>query len=243
MSETVELFGVLEADGCQVHSLTRTMMGNKLTHMVSVVYGLKCKCLYCRSRMNSVACWRGHMNPMESIITNVTCNEEREIHIFLSWVMWNHWLSVPLFVRCLSYFLFLNPLGMTSNVTIVFIMGLPWTWVTLHWIFSILRPVIAWNEKYKPFSYVGVHNDVIKWKHFPRYLPFVRGIHRSPVKSPHKGQWRGALMFSLICAWINDIVNNGEACDLRRHRDHYDVIVMGGDSDDMVRLKRNTNGD
>ena len=47
------------------------------------------------------------------------------------------------------------------------------------------------------------HDDVIKWKHFPRYWPFVRGIHRSPVNSPHKGQWRGALMFSVICAWIN----------------------------------------
>ena len=44
------------------------------------------------------------------------------------------------------------------------------------------------------------HDDVIKWKHFPRYWPFVRGIHRSPVNSPHKGQWRGALIFSLISA-------------------------------------------
>ena len=40
-------------------------------------------------------------------------------------------------------------------------------------------------------NYIG-HDDVIKWKHFPRYWPFVRGIHRSPVNSPHKGQWRGA---------------------------------------------------
>ena len=55
---------------------------------------------------------------------------------------------------------------------------------------------------------------------------FVRGIHRSPVKSPHKGQWRGALMFSSICAWINSWVKNGETGDLRRHRAHYDVIVM-----------------
>ena len=44
------------------------------------------------------------------------------------------------------------------------------------------------------------HDDVIKWKHFPRYRPFVNGIHRSPVNSPNKGQWRGALMFSLIFA-------------------------------------------
>ena len=71
-----------------------------------------------------------------------------------------------------------------------------------------------------------VHDDVIKWKHFPHYWPFVRGIHRSPVNSPHKGQWRGALMFTLICARINGWVNNREAGDLRRHRAHYDVIVM-----------------
>ena len=70
------------------------------------------------------------------------------------------------------------------------------------------------------------HDDVIKWKHFPRYWPFVRGIRRPPVNYPHKGQWRRALMFSLICAWINSWVNNGEAGDLRCHRAHYDVTVM-----------------
>ena len=72
----------------------------------------------------------------------------------------------------------------------------------------------------------GYHGDVMKWKHFPRYWPFVRGIHRSPVNSSHKGQWRGALIFSLICVWINGRVNNREAGNLRRHRSHYDVIVM-----------------
>ena len=65
------------------------------------------------------------------------------------------------------------------------------------------------------------HDDVMKWKHFPRYWPFVRGIHRSPVNSPH-----GALMFSLTCVWINGWVNNREAGDLRPIRAHYDVIVM-----------------
>ena len=74
--------------------------------------------------------------------------------------------------------------------------------------------------------FLTYHDDVIKWKHFPRYWPFVRGIHRSPVNSPHKGQWRGALMFSLICAWINAWVNNREAGDLRRYRAHCDVTVM-----------------
>ena len=31
------------------------------------------------------------------------------------------------------------------------------------------------------------HDDVIKWKNFPRFWTFVRGIHRSPVNSPQKG--------------------------------------------------------
>ena len=64
------------------------------------------------------------------------------------------------------------------------------------------------------------HDDVIKWKHFPRHWPFVRGIRQSPVNSSHKGQWRRALMFSLIYAWIK------VAGDLRRHRAHYDAIIM-----------------
>ena len=71
-----------------------------------------------------------------------------------------------------------------------------------------------------------IHDDVIKWKHFPRYWPFVRGIHRSPVNSPHKGQWRGALMFSLIYARINGWANIRKVGDLRHHRAHYDVTVM-----------------
>ena len=49
----------------------------------------------------------------------------------------------------------------------------------------------------------------------------------------HKGQWRGAVMFSLICVWINGWVNNREAGDLRRYRAHYDVIVMNN-NDGMV---------
>ena len=71
-----------------------------------------------------------------------------------------------------------------------------------------------------------LHDEVIKWKHFSRYWPFVLGIHRSSVNSPHKGQWCGALLFSLICTWINSWVNNGEADDLRPHRAHHDVAVM-----------------
>ena len=70
------------------------------------------------------------------------------------------------------------------------------------------------------------HDGVIKRKHFLYYWPFVRGMHLSLVNSPHKGQWRRALMFSLICTWINGWVNNREAGDLRCHHTHYDITVM-----------------
>ena len=70
-----------------------------------------------------------------------------------------------------------------------------------------------------------VHDDIIKWKHFPRYWPFVRGIHWSPVKSPHKDQWCGALLFSLICAWNKGWVHNGETGDLIQHCALYDATV------------------
>ena len=77
-----------------------------------------------------------------------------------------------------------------------------------------------------PYYLLSLYDYLIKWKHFPRYYPFLPGIQRSPVNSPHKGHWRGALIFSLICAWIKGWVNTREAGDLRRHRAHYDVIVM-----------------
>ena len=91
------------------------------------------------------------------------------------------------------------------------------------------RSTMGYNDSENHFA--RSHDDAIKWKHFPRYWPFVRGIHRSPVKSPHKGQWHGALMFSLICIWINGWVNNREAGDLKRYRAHYDVIVMWTECD------------
>ena len=89
------------------------------------------------------------------------------------------------------------------------------------------KMVSLWNAgPATKLTMAATHDEVIKWKRFPRYWPFVRGIYRSPVNSPHKGQWREALMFSLICLWIISWVNNREAGDLRRYRAHYDVIVM-----------------
>ena len=92
----------------------------------------------------------------------------------------------------------------------------------LVWLYANLLSDVACAYE----GFTDQHDNVIKWTHFPRYCPFVRGIHRSPVNSPQKGQWRGALIFSLICVWINGRVNNREAGDLRRYRAHYDVSVM-----------------
>ena len=90
------------------------------------------------------------------------------------------------------------------------------------------EPMLIYHNRFLglSFTWMQFHDDVIKWKNFPRYWPFVRGIHRSPVNSPHKGQWRGALIFSLISVWINGWVNNREDGDLRRCHAHYDVGVM-----------------
>ena len=93
------------------------------------------------------------------------------------------------------------------------------------WFFVTSKTIRRWVANCK-LCILNKHDDVIKWKHFRRCWPFVRGIHRSPANSPHKGQWRGALMFSLICAWMNRWVKNREAGDLRRHRAHYDVTAM-----------------
>ena len=64
------------------------------------------------------------------------------------------------------------------------------------------------------------------WRQSLRVTGHLSGEYRSLVNSPHKGQWRGALMFSLICAWIKGWLNNHAAYDLRRHRAIYDVVVM-----------------
>ena len=71
-----------------------------------------------------------------------------------------------------------------------------------------------------------IHDDIIKWKHLPQYWSFVMGIHRTPMNSPHKGQWRSALMFSMICAWTNGWANHWNASDLSHQHAHYDVTAM-----------------
>ena len=94
------------------------------------------------------------------------------------------------------------------------------TWDNMH----IIRENIEKIQKLKFTS----------WRHqmetFSALLAICAGNSLVTVNSPHKGQWRGALMFSLICTWINRWGNNRDAGDLRRNRTHYDVIVMTPDS-------------
>ena len=72
--------------------------------------------------------------------------------------------------------------------------------------------------------------DISWWRHqmetFSALLALCAGNSPVPVNSPHKGQWRGSFMFSLIWTWTNGWVNNRNAGDLRRNRAHYDVTVM-----------------
>ena len=104
--------------------------------------------------------------------------------------------------------------------------------VFISWSSAAFAPLSqrgSWDDESNKVKFsIMVHDDVIKWKHIPPYWPIVREIHRLPFYSPHKGQWRAALMLSLICTWTNrnNLVNNLYADDLRRHRAHYDVTEM-----------------
>ena len=51
------------------------------------------------------------------------------------------------------------------------------------WLFVMPSATII-LDKCGPYWCRLTHDDVIKWKHFSRYWPFVRGIHRWPVNSP-----------------------------------------------------------
>ena len=98
-----------------------------------------------------------------------------------------------------------------------------------HWSYVSLAPSHPCIQRL--LKVMDFHDDVIKWNCFPRYWPIVRGIHPSLVKSPHKGQWRGDLMFSLICTKTNDWASHRDAGDLKRHRAYYNVVVMIGKED------------
>ena len=107
--------------------------------------------------------------------------------------------------------------------------------LTLKWIqVVILKIGKRWSsQNYVHYKEFCIHDDVIKWKHFPRYWPFVRGIHRSPVNSPHKGQWRRALMV-FFCLHPNKRLSKQwlgwwfetQSCPLWRHRNNLPELFV-----------------
>ena len=128
------------------------------------------------------------------------------------------WISE---MHCANWYFLLCTIQ-TRNVHMFLYFVLLWL-CYISWILFIYLPMFSglfvWTRSNRMVASVPVkqpenHDDVINWKHFARYWPFVRGIHRSPVTSPHKGQWRGALMFTLICARINGWGVRREAGDL-----------------------------
>ena len=81
------------------------------------------------------------------------------------------------------------------------------------------------------------------------YWPFVRGIHRSPVNSPYKGQWHGALMFSLIFLFETPSRSRWRHCNGDLYDDviiwkrflHYCPSVLETTSSRWIPLKSSTN--
>ena len=93
-------------------------------------------------------------------------------------------------------------------------------WISLH---LRSRQPCDYHE-WRLWWYMMIHDHQMET--FFALLTLCVGIHQSPGYSLHKGQWRGALMFSLICAWASRLINDRDAGDLRRPRARYDVTVM-----------------
>ena len=78
------------------------------------------------------------------------------------------------------------------------------------WISQNICHIMHWCQIsfHIPRQCVHANANTTLWRHqmetFPRYWPFVRGIHQSPVDYPEKGLWHGALTLYLICASTND---------------------------------------
>ena len=68
------------------------------------------------------------------------------------------------------------------------------------------------------------------WRHqmgtFSALLAICEGDLTVTGEFPSQRPVTRSFVFSLICFWINGWVNSCESGDLRRHRTHYDFIVM-----------------
>ena len=119
-----------------------------------------------------------------NITIMMTSFTENDICIILATILYNdrwsnRWINIHLNVISLSILLLCHAIGISCEHC------------RCDWVACCLLGDCTWSHRHHNIA----HDDVIKWKHFPSYWPFVRGIHRSPVNSPHKGQWRGALIF------------------------------------------------
>ena len=127
------------------------------------------------------------------------------------------WLAAPSHYLNKRWLMILRAISQRSAHTTSLFWNRP-----LHAIVSLPTNTRGELSSSIPYRY---HYNVIKWKHFPRHWPCVRGVHRSSVNSPHKDQWRGVLMFSLICTCLNKRLNKQSrrrwfetpSCSLWRH--------------------------
>ena len=162
--------------------------------------------------------------------------------------IWNNYDLCLKFVLGISFttrmvlYLFMKHFMVATDITTWSIIYVFIIFTKYHFSFHTCRVDCA-RHLSKKFSLIfdGPHNLIGNylfiilhwltwWRHrmktFPALLAIYAGNSPVPGNSRHEGQWRGALMFSLICVWINGWVNNGKAGDLRRYRAHYDVTVM-----------------
>ena len=160
--------------------------------------------------------------------------------IYIFWLKKMHvkmssqkWCPFCLSLNVLSHpyvFILATPFSYFFLPTISF-----WCMILRHWYGCLCLNKKLCHEHIQTFNIYQSHGNPNAYEHmkpwwrhqmetfFSRYWPFVWGIHRS---SPHKDQWRGALMFSLICVGINGWIKNPEAGDLRCYCTHYDISVM-----------------
>ena len=150
------------------------------------------------------------------------------MHLKISSAKWQPFcLSLNVLRNIITYIPWVNMSAWLNPMEAVSILMTPFMWSSYHikkktWTICTILSCMFYDRLGISFS----HDDIIKWKHFPYNWPFVRGINWSPVNSSHKGQWRRALVFSLIYAWANRWANNGDTIDLRCHSTHYDISVM-----------------
>ena len=105
--------------------------------------------------------------PQLKMITRHMCSDNKKNHV-QNWFrerliyFWNLFDSVTL----------LKKFSEVDNITDCFTESTAWLLMIWWW-----QRTGHGNNHWKQ----RVHDDVIKWKHFPRNWPFVRGIHRSPA--------------------------------------------------------------